>query len=555
VIEADAMAADSPSLGLAEFLASLDRRFDDLGTDGVRAALRAAALGLPGSQRPAFLAMFEARPTEPVDRLLADIESWIAEQPETDASLDWGRRGRYRRDFWDDDDGPMVSAEADELYRRLGERFVHGEWTTAAAGYRRLLYASIEDVDSPDGVVTGGSAEVVSEAMARFVRCLLGDVSLPVLDRVALVVEVIDDLASGLGMPSLGDVLGSHPEPLADHDAVLGALGAAVEDRARREPSWSYWRFHDLALDVAVTLGGPGGLARLARDATMPHRDRAWERWMTELAAADRVAESIEAGDEALRSLEPSRDRARIADQHASLQRRVGEHRGALASGLVALRDDPTLLRLRWVLDDADTAATPVDLDDLAGHIGDPSVGMALRFLSGRPDVVDHLVGERPGATLELGAAAAAGLMLTSTATAGAHTRLCEALIATLDTGRAAWDAGLRRRPHFAGGDPDPEPKPLAPRIAAALRQVPPDPERLTVAAERVEVLAADVLSNKSRSHYGLVARLVVALASTSAAADQATASSVIEHYDRTYRRFAAFRKELQQAAKAVRGG
>lgn len=545
------MVSGGSTPGLAEFLAELERRFDDLGADGVRAALRAAAAGLPGSQRPAFLAMFDARPTEPAERLLADVESFVAERAATtDATYDSWRRGRYRHDRWDGDhDGWMESAEADDLYRRLGDRFVHGDWATAVAGYRRLLYASIEDVDSPDGVVIGGSAEVVSEAIARYVRCLLGDVSRPAPDRAALVVEVIDDLASGLGAPTLGDVVGSHPEPVADHDAVLGALGAAAEDRARTEPSWSFRRFYDLALDIAVTLDGPDGLARLARDPTMPHRHRAWERWMTELVVAERIPESVEVGDEALRSLEPSRDRAHVADQHAGLQRSVGQHRGALASGLVAFIDAPTLLRLRWVLDDADTAGSRVDLDDIVGRVDDPAVRLALHHLAGWPDLADRIVGERPDSTPELAAVAVAGLLLTSTASAGVHTRLSEALLATLDTERVAWDTGLRRTPRLDTAEPDPEPRPLAPRIAAALHQVPPEPARLTIAAVRVDAIAADVLSSKSRSAYGLVARLVVALAHTPGAEDQATASSVIEHYDRTYRRFAAFRKDLQQAS------
>ncbi len=178
-----------------------------------------------------------------------------------------------------------------------------------------------------------------------------------------------------------------------------------------------------------------------------------------------------------------------------------------------------------------------------------PRFGWCFTISRAGPTYPIRSFGDRPASTLELAAVAVAGLLLTSTASAGVHTRLSEALLATLDAGRVAWDIGLRRTPRLDTADPDPEPRPLAPRIAAALHQVPPDPERLTIAAERVDAIAADVLSSKSRSAYGLVARLVVALAHASAAADQATAPSVIEHYDRTYRRFAAFRKELKQAS------
>lgn len=76
--------------------------------------------------------------------------------------------------------------------------------------------------------------------------------------------------------------------------------------------------------------------------------------------------------------------------------------------------------------------------------------------------------------------------------------------------------------------------------------------ERLTVARHRVETSAADVMSNKARGSYGRVAQLVVALAHISEDAGCGTAASVIADFDREYRRFAAFRKELQHAARAV---
>lgn len=45
---------------------------------------------------------------------------------------------------------------------------------------------------------------------------------------------------------------------------------------------------------------------------------------------------------------------------------------------------------------------------------------------------------------------------------------------------------------------------------------------------------------------------MVVALAYTTQTVGRGTAASVIAEFDREYRRFAAFRKELEQAANAT---
>ena len=165
------------------------------------------------------------------------------------------------------------------------------------------------------------------EALARFVRCLLAPASEPVAQRAEFVVEVLDDLGSSLGTPSLAEVLNAHPDRIEDFDAMLGALGALVEDRAKTASSWNLSQFQQMAIEVAVTLGGADGLARLARDATLPRPDQVWKRWMTELAAVGRLADAIEIGAEAIATIDPSRDRAQIADLHSYHQRQAGDQR------------------------------------------------------------------------------------------------------------------------------------------------------------------------------------------------------------------------------------
>ena len=373
--------------GLADFMAALDRRLDTLGAEGVNAALRAAAGRLAPSERPAFLAMFDPLPVVSVDGLVAEIEAFVVGHRHGEDGSD--DRRRYRNEWWDDDEVPRSSGEADDLFGRLGERFIAGDWAVAAEGYRRLLYVAVADVDSPDGCVVGGSHEVVQEALARYARCLVAGGSEPVERRAARVIEALGDLGSSLGTPSLAEVLNSHPDSVEDLEAMLAELGALAEDRARSDAAWTVSHFQTLALDIAVLLGGPDGVARLARDRSGQRPDRVWERWMIELVAVGRFAEAIEVGAEAIATLGSSRERARVADLHAANQRSTGDPRGALGTDVVAFSDAPSLGRLRQVLDDAELAGEAVPHATLAGATGaDPLVRLAVHFLGGEIDEV-----------------------------------------------------------------------------------------------------------------------------------------------------------------------
>lgn len=287
----------------------------------------------------------------------------------------------------------------------------------------------------------------------------------------------------------------------------------------------------------------------------MPRRERAWQRWMVELATAGRVADAIEVGAEAIEAIGASPQRAHLADQYSGYQRRSGDHRGALTTGLVAFSDDPSLDRLRQLLDDADAADQPAPIDALRATAGsDPLVHVSVRLLAGLVDDVpraDERDRMHVSTGLDAPAVAIAALLRTSTSASGRHLRLCDARVGTLDRSFAFRDAmfELERDEEI---EPDPEPSPLAPRVIKALESVTVDHDRLGVAAALLDAVAAEVMSNKWRSSYALVAQLVVALAHTNEAAGQGAAADVIAGYDRTYRRFAAFRKELLQAAKVI---
>ena len=152
--------------------------------------------------------------------------------------------------------------------------------------------------------------------------------------------------------------------------------------------------------------------------------------------------------------------------------------------------------------------------------------------------------------TLEATAVMVAGLLRTSATPTARHVECCDALIARLDhawPGREAL-VELRRQ---ASIEPNEEPSPLSPRVISVLEGIAADDRRVTIAAELIEAVADEVMSNKWRSSYGLVARLVVALASAIEASGRGSATTVVAEYDRTYRRFSAFRKELAAAASS----
>jgi hypothetical protein len=182
-------------------------------------------------------------------------------------------------------------------------------------------------------------------------------------------------------------------------------------------------------------------------------------------------------------------------------------------------------------------------------------VRAATRLLAGAVDDIASAAAidpGRPSPTLDATAVIVAGLLRTSATPTGGHVERCDALLAGLDRvwpGR--WVSLELGR--VVDSERDDEPSPLSPRVIGVLEHVVPDSRRATVAAEVIEAAAAEVMSNKWRSSYGLVARMVVALASATEASGRGPATTVVAEYDRTYRRFTAFRKELASAASGDR--
>jgi hypothetical protein len=94
------------------------------------------------------------------------------------------------------------------------------------------------------------------------------------------------------------------------------------------------------------------------------------------------------------------------------------------------------------------------------------------------------------------------------------------------------------------------EPGPLGPQLRASITAAAAHVAHLQRASDLVAATADGVLGAKDRADYATVARMVVALAHTTAAVDGTPADLTIADYDTRFRRFSAFRAELRTAAE-----
>lgn len=477
-----------------------------------------------------------------------------------------------RRDEWEDESdgqGPIVRGSVDDLYRRLGERFLAGDTATAVAGYRRLLDAAAAAVDEPSGVYVSGSDDVAREALARLVRALLEDRSQPVESRATAAVDALDTYRYAAITPTVDEVVDARSGGFGDDPSPLRAWLDACEREARARLSWDGRPFHDWLVELVARLDGADGLSRLATDATYPHRVQACEAWLDRLEDAGRVDDAVAAATGVVDTLDRSLDRAGLADRLARLHRNSGDRAAACAAGLRALRDDPSLYRLRHVRDDAESSdqleevtAELVDATDRDGFAA-PMVRIAVLALAGGlGDVAADHTGDGPfgGGPVERRDATSVGVGLLLLGSRTAHddlaARLCEQLVATIDQPRhddhrlAPWQEVRGRQ-----SEPEPDPAELGPRLCAAVTATPPTTAHLGPARDLVAAFADRVLGAKLRARYATVARLVVALAHTTAEVDGTPAAEVIAEYDARFRRFSAFRAELRTATEAATAG
>lgn len=564
--------------GLSVHLARLDRAIENLGPEGLADTLRRHVHQLRPAERDAFVAMFEATAPAGDASLLDEVAATVEDLPQVvDELVDdrWRRRRRHR---WDDPwagdgEASVVRGSVDDLYRRLGERFLAGDTATAVEGYRRLLDAAAAAVDDPGGVHVSGSEDIAREGFARLARALLEDTSQSPGDRVAAAVEALDGYHLVVPVPTVAEVLDARPDGLAGDgglagdEEILEAWLDASEREARARLSWEGRPFHNWLVDLVARRDGTDGLARLASDATYPHRVQAYHSWIDQLEEVGRIDDAVAAAVQAVEALDVPAERARLADRLAGLHRSAGDRGAAVAAGSGAVRDDPTLYRLRCVLDDAraaglDERRVASDLVAAVDAHGDasPLVRVAVLVLAAR---LEHLTAVirgdgRSGRVWHEHRASdvvAAGALLLGCRPAAddVAARLGAGLVDTvddprLDEHRRAMLALARRGGRTA--EPGIGPGPLGPVLRESIAATAADVARLQHASDVVAATADSVLGAKERADYATVARMVVALAHTAAAVDGTPAEQTIADYDLRFRRFSAFRAELRTASE-----
>jgi hypothetical protein len=562
------------SPGLAPVLARFDAALDALGPEGARRVLRSHLEALPPSEREKFVAVFETEASSPVaaadllgeiDQRVKALSGMVREVRERD----WRRRRRWD-DGWDDElDGHPLQDEVDELHRRVGERFLAGEWATAVVAYRRLLDEAVADIDVGYDEASGISAsdEVQREAVARLVRALLSDGVAPIGDRVHAATDALVTYQV-LGAPSVGDILDCHPDALPAGTDVLRAWLPVCEAAIRERPGWEARHLHQVVVDLVVRLHGGDALARLARDESYSHRVEALFAWLDNLEASARLTDATAAAAEVIASLRPSWDRARVAERLAATHRALDDRQAAAEAQLMAFEDRPGLGSLAWLCHDH---VGPLLADAKPDAVGDTTAGVGVAGVADRLRAVASAGGEP---VVVVTTAALTGNLddLTTDMVLDRLARFDAAEVATgallLASGVPADGTGARlaRRlldgvDRFSGGGyaealalrHETPPPPLAPCLEAAVRSVDAAPERLDQARGLLDATAEAVLGRKARGAYAGVARQVVAYAHVAAETVDLPPEETIGLFDQRYRRFSAFRSELRTARKEAR--
>jgi hypothetical protein len=567
---------------LGRFLACIDGRIATMPAEELREVIMVFAESLEASERAVFLERFgaaPARPVEPVDVLLADVE--LLEE-EAGATGEPGCDDDYDEDDWSYDDEvrePSWAEDLMELLRRTGAVFSAADPPVVAHVYERLFSVAGGAKDNGWSVAAGpGDADVMREAAARYLRAVgesgeRGDRPDRLRRAVSLAAEVLD----GDAVP-YADVEGARTTPPAGREALLAdwvsALGPLVDRDGHQRGSWA----HRLLLEVVEQLEGLPGLAELARRGG-PGAGRTFLAWFDAARRQRDDATALVAGEEGLRRLAASAERAILAERMAVMADGAGRFGDAVAARAEAWRSAPSLGRLLAVVKAARQAGLEeVAVAELAK--GRPCRGTTaplravLLTLGGRLDKALEEVreglgtaGSAPSAT---GALLAAEVLVPVLLVAGTDATRCDgfagSVIAGLldGAGPQVGRADLYRSVMAEVGEDDEDddaPGPgdpghdlaLGDLLTSALdRMVVPAAKRrryLEQAASLVERAVARTVESKDRRHYSQAAALAVAHAEAVAisegrAAGDAAASAAQSRYPR----HVAYRSELVSA-------
>lgn len=581
-----------PALG--DFVTDLRSRLAPLSRDDLTRLILAHAERLPTPERAAFLEIFPA-PTaragqaapqfvrrQAADDVLQRVRDFAArvasgDYAEPEDEWDDGWQGRHG---WDDEqEVPPWVHDADALFSLASEVFLTADAERAREVYDLLLGLFRPDAPGLPDTLTEVTLEPwslettdVTEALARHLRCVYE--TTPAAARASALGAAWSALPWSPEALSLAHIAGTRPDPLPDLADVLPAWIDQLVDGVDGPPVRERVR---LLAEAAHLHHGLDTLAELARRPG-PHQGGISRIRVDALAAAGRPVDAAAAAREAValpnlehRVLAELHDRladacAITADLPGAVRARRDAWRArASHARLIAMVDDA---RTALLLDDVLAAEAAKVLETAAGSGTEPDrLGCELLLLAGLLDpAVAALTASDP---LGWSRSPHPGPVVLPCLWAAAVTALPQKglLRATFTTIDALHD----RHDHedlFRSETPD-EDNPLA-----SSQEDRPGPERPTLTSLLAEAMTTRlatgstsgelidiaqrvtdqrihaIVSNKHRGAYARAAVLAFAHAEALAARSPQEANAYVAAVRARYPRHAAFRQELDSAAK-----
>lgn len=262
------------------------------------------------------------------------------EQREYFDGYGWDHQIHEERAFGDD----SWSDELTDLFQTAAAVFTAGDLDLAREAYEQLF--SVLALDDEIGIFSGfGTAESMLDLdlevnQAQYLRCIY-ELTEPERRAVEFA-EVWFSLTDFTGALTLQGVDQTRAEELPELDGFLPGWIAALQTRLEER---GFGRERELLVEATLIVGGLEALGELARNASVAQAELYLD-WILTLEGLGRDDQASVVAGEALHVLgEPSRSRAQIADELASLS----QHDAAtlLEARVQAFRSAPELHRLK----------------------------------------------------------------------------------------------------------------------------------------------------------------------------------------------------------------
>jgi hypothetical protein len=340
------------TVALGRFLTAIGDLIATMPARELRAVVLAFAESVEASERQAFLERFgagPAPPVEPIDTLLADVEL-LEEEAESTGEPGWDDyddyHDRYGWSFDDEFRQPDWVPSLVELLRRTGAVFLKGDPSAAAQAYERL-FRVVEGAQENGWSVAAepGETAVVKEAAARYLRAVgelghRGDRP----DRLRRAATLLGRALIGEGV-SYAAVEGARVVAPAEREMLLEDWASALTPLVEREDHYYGDWAHGLLLEVIERMDGVPGLAQLAR-AGGRRSGRNFLAWFDAARRQNDDVAALMAGEDGLRSLQPSVERAALAERVAVMAHGAGRLEDAVVARVEAWESMPSLSRL-----------------------------------------------------------------------------------------------------------------------------------------------------------------------------------------------------------------